>query len=544
MPSGPSYTSEAQFTSIRRVIEDIRGGHIFIPRFQRPFVWNDDQRLELLRSIKASMPVGSLLVWRTSQLRLACYDRLGPHRLPVPPEGADHVRSYLLDGHQRLSTLFGVFVGLHGEAESDGEVNWDIRYNLREEDFELYRDRAAKDPLVRMPDLLDAKSARRLQRELEFQAKVSGWRSEDLDLWTDRIDDLALRIQEYRLPVIPVVTDDLELATRTFSRINSQGTPMSEVHMVAALTWTEQFDLRERMGQLIEALPVGWQGLDERVFLNVLKGLFGFDITKTSRENLAQRISQQPDIVDDAIRALEAAVEVLQTTLRIPSSEFLPYSLQLVLLAVVLHQQPTPTPEVCDRLSDWLRLTTFWETFAGATHAVVQNALRDLRRILEGKEPEWPFPRPDRPATLRRRFDLRAARVRDALLWLASRPGLQDPTSQAIDGLGLVDRHGMRTAMRIVPASEAREDEARQLQMSIANVVVMPPDQHAPFRYRLLHGPDLSEQLLEPHFLSSDLINTLRNGDVVGFLRGRYERVRDADRQRFQEVRARVLGTA
>ena len=57
---------------IGALIAGINKGEIKVPKFQRAFVWKDDQALNLLDSIANNYPVGSLLLWRTqgkTQLR-------------------------------------------------------------------------------------------------------------------------------------------------------------------------------------------------------------------------------------------------------------------------------------------------------------------------------------------------------------------------------------------------------------------------------------------------------------------------------------------
>ena len=51
--------------SINMLINDIKKGEIKVPQFQRPFVWKDEQAIELLDSISSNYPVGSLLLWKT-----------------------------------------------------------------------------------------------------------------------------------------------------------------------------------------------------------------------------------------------------------------------------------------------------------------------------------------------------------------------------------------------------------------------------------------------------------------------------------------------
>ncbi|MCR6650948.1 MAG: DUF262 domain-containing protein [Cellvibrionaceae bacterium] len=45
----------------------IKEGAIRLPRFQRPFVWQRSDMLKLLDSIYKGYPIGSVLIWNSSQ---------------------------------------------------------------------------------------------------------------------------------------------------------------------------------------------------------------------------------------------------------------------------------------------------------------------------------------------------------------------------------------------------------------------------------------------------------------------------------------------
>ena len=114
------------------LVEEIASRGIRIPRFQRPFEWSDGQRLTLLDSIKQGLPIGSLLTWKTSTHKLASYEKLGPFALRPALDEAQ--RTYLLDGHQRVSTLYGalwstpVATDSEEETSSDDETRWPISW--------------------------------------------------------------------------------------------------------------------------------------------------------------------------------------------------------------------------------------------------------------------------------------------------------------------------------------------------------------------------------------------------------------------------------
>ena len=44
MSESPSYVSQPQVIDLPKLLADVRAGHIQVPRFQRPFVWEDVNR--------------------------------------------------------------------------------------------------------------------------------------------------------------------------------------------------------------------------------------------------------------------------------------------------------------------------------------------------------------------------------------------------------------------------------------------------------------------------------------------------------------------
>ena len=91
---------------IASLLSDVAKGNIKIPVFQREYVWKDEQIISLLDSIYQGYPVGSLLLWSTRE-PLKHERNVGGFKLPETPE--DYPVQYVLDGQQRLSTLYGVF---------------------------------------------------------------------------------------------------------------------------------------------------------------------------------------------------------------------------------------------------------------------------------------------------------------------------------------------------------------------------------------------------------------------------------------------------
>lgn len=97
------------------VMNDISTGAIKIPQFQRDFVWNRHKSAKLVDSLLKGYPIGTFILWRTKE-QLRSIRNLGNIELPPTPAG-DYIH-YVLDGQQRLTTLFATVKGL--TVERDG----------------------------------------------------------------------------------------------------------------------------------------------------------------------------------------------------------------------------------------------------------------------------------------------------------------------------------------------------------------------------------------------------------------------------------------
>src|SRR5690349_4615547 len=117
------------------VLDQIDAGSMLLPEFQRGYVWNRDQVRGFMRSLYLGYPVGSLLVWETDTTDKAV--RGGP---------GGGVRQLLLDGQQRITSLYGVTRGRPPAFfEGDPAAFTGLRFHVAEESFEFYAPVKMKD---------------------------------------------------------------------------------------------------------------------------------------------------------------------------------------------------------------------------------------------------------------------------------------------------------------------------------------------------------------------------------------------------------------
>lgn len=519
MTQSPSYVSEPQVVDLPKLLSDVRGGHIQVPRFQRPFVWDDERRVELLRSLRAGIPVGSLLVWRTSQNQLRCFDRLAGVNIPQPVPG--QTVSYLLDGHQRLTTLFAAFAPPDGREARPGVPSEDdapepIYFDLAQDDFVVGNPRREWSCLP-LHLLLDAVGLRRYFREAE---KAQDVEPDRLDAYQTLAEKVLYAMQWCRIPVVPLSTESLELATRTFHRVNSQGVPMTEVHMVAALTWGDNYDLREAFQSTWaqEDLPPGWEPTDEQQTLNVVKGLLGMDLSRAPGDLLVNRIRQRHEKND---RIAERSVQFLVQAMRLASTHcvhtpaLIPYQLQLTLTAIALGSLAEGQVPDTELLRRWWGLTTVWASFSGASTSRVQAALKHLRAGLSGQPVPWPdqlYSSPFLPSLPA--LELRNARARYFL----------DGYAQACGKVPLLHERKTRALVSVVQGRGAE-----------AGVRFLWESEHMRTLTDALGRGDTDA--LRGHFVDGECLRAWQAGDVDGFVRTRQQLMDAQDRVWFVGLR-------
>ncbi|WP_437296290.1 DUF262 domain-containing protein [Sorangium sp. So ce426] len=473
------------------ILAEVKSGDLVVPRFQRPFVWDDDRRLQLLDSIAQGMPIGSLLVWRTSRRDLETYERVGGIRLERARQGDEKV-NYLLDGHQRISTLFGALQS--GEREppgKDDDTRWPLFYELGAKERPAFRiaPRRGDPPVHWLPldILLDGDALFDFTQRLRLESK------RDL---AREAENLANIFRDYIIPIVPLVTEELDTVTDAFVRINSQGKGMTEAHMLRALTHLKTIDTDQHFSEVRARLQaVGWGRLDDQVLVNVLKAMLGLDVYASGVRRVHEMLKTDSKPLGALASAVEEAVEALNA-IGVCGPPALPYAYQLVTLAAIAARFPgrLGEPGVRDNLRRWFWITTYTEHFTGMTGSGIRDTIEDLASKLWG-----PPIKADLVETveLLPAFRLPSVRARAFLLFLAQLPENETARSQHQQLLGMDD---VRSAPLLYP-DWSRSDPA--------NRVIAAPAELRKLRAALQRGQILTSDLADAHGIPEEAVRVL-----------------------------------
>ena len=114
---------------VTTILDQIDGGSMALPEFQRGYVWNRDQVRGLMGSLYRRYPVGGLLAWVTDT---ATAEARGDQTLPP---GAVKL---LLDGQQRMTSLYGIVRGTPPPFfDGNAAAFTGLYFNLEDESFEF-----------------------------------------------------------------------------------------------------------------------------------------------------------------------------------------------------------------------------------------------------------------------------------------------------------------------------------------------------------------------------------------------------------------------
>lgn len=497
--------------SINELVSRVEDGRIRIPAFQRGFVWEPDRVAYLMDSLFQGYPIGSVLLWRTKNA-LRTERSLGPFQLAE--RDPDYPIDYVLDGQQRITSIFGVF---QTEIEVEETPDWlPIYYDLAAEPDAQERQFVALpatevDPVRHFP-------LATIRDSTAYRTATEPFEGDTLR----QIDRMADRFKEVQLPTAVFETDDPATVAIVFERVNRLGVELDTFQLISAWTWSEEFDLKSEFEELAEELkPFGFAGVGEDInlLLRCCAAVVAGDAATTALVNLNGRVvREQFGVIKGGILG---AVDFLKANLHVQKLENLPFPSVLVPLTVFFAAPDGTGVQVADpqrqAILRWFWRSAFSRRFsAGVLRNLkadidAMGALRrdghsdDLDRISATVDPSY---------FIGNNFNVRAVNTKVFVLMMAQKEPRTWVSGQPV-GLAEVLRNYNRTEFHHVYPQKYLGDQGRNASeiSPLANLVFMSAQDNkilggvAPSKYQPRMTADRVSVILEHALCPANTFN-------------------------------------
>jgi hypothetical protein len=194
------------------------------------------------------------------------------------------------------------------------------------------------------------------------------------------IATLTERFKDYEFPVVTIKDRTNQEVCRVFQRINSSGTSLSTLELLAAWTWSDQFDLRNEIETVIDKLAdKGYEQLDETLLMRCLAAVV------LDRIEADELVDTTPDTLIDGMmrlkQAMYATVDFLEKELRIKNVIFIPFPIMVVPLVKFFSLNQKPNAAQLKGLKRWFWLVSFTQRYKAGTNTAVMDDIAAMREL-------------------------------------------------------------------------------------------------------------------------------------------------------------------
>ena len=350
---------------VSTLLDQIDLGAVALPEFQRGYVWNRDQVRSLMDSLYRKHPVGSLLVWvtKTEEANARGESPLAPGSVKL-----------LLDGQQRVTTLYGIIRG-RAPAFFNGNVQTftGLYFNIDTKTFEFYGPIRMKDQpqWISVTELMQkgvGEFIKGLFENPELQPKMSSYITK-----LNAIDS----IKETDFHVDEVTGDDknVDVVVDIFNKVNSGGTKLSKGDLALAKICGQWPDARKSM----QAKLAKWRNAGFHFKLEWLLRCVNAVATGEARFAALHRVDvvafQQS--LERAERSIDILLNLISGRLGLDQDRVLGshYSFPLMARYLVDRGGNLTDHRQRDRLLYWYIHTFLWGRYAGSTETVLDQDL-------------------------------------------------------------------------------------------------------------------------------------------------------------------------
>lgn len=364
------------------LIHEIGNGDIKIPKFQRDFVWSIEKTAELLDSIIKGYPIGTFILWKTNE-RLNHIKNIGNLELPPTPDG--NQVQYVLDGQQRITSLYAAYKGAKirregNKIKTDYElISVDLEKDIKNNDEQIIVSEKKNNAQISLKHLLD----------IDYNYLRENFN----DLYITKIIQYHGIFNSYDFSTVVLRREDIDSAIEVFTRINTGGKTLTLFEIMSAKTYDEEqnFDMQSKFQEFLNELgDANYETISSSVILNVLSLILS-ENRECNRKTILQLEKQQIiDTWDDVISAIRFSVDFFRSVFKIPVSKLLPYDSLLVPFSCFFYyEKENPIGDKLRYLREFFWRISLSHRYSSATETKLAQDFKRIDKIRSGLRPKY-----------------------------------------------------------------------------------------------------------------------------------------------------------
>ena len=353
--------------TIQSLINSIENNQYFLPEFQRGFRWTSDQVKRYFQSLYKGYPTGAFLVWKAE--------------VPTKTKGVilseeQKFNRLILDGQQRLTTLYTLLKGFPPNWLEGRPPRTDLYFNLETEEFQYYTRTlmSGKREWVPVGEIFQQGVSR-------FVSNIS---ADDIEYRAYLFDCLNPLNQLHDIVKYTYYIQEVELqdpiqVVEIFNLVNSAGTPLSDADLSLALITGRWENCKDCMREATEnyrryGFHFGMDFFTRCIsVIGTSRGVFD-DVQKLNKDDYVEAWTKTE-------KSLNYLINVLPQHAYIDENTFL--STQYIFFPLVYYlarnQFKFPDAQTRDKFLYWLYNALMWGRYSGSSESVLDRDIRILK---------------------------------------------------------------------------------------------------------------------------------------------------------------------
>lgn len=357
---------------VSEILDNIDGGGLSLPMFQRGYVWTRPQVRNLMQSLYRDFPVGGLLLWETRA-----------ENVDIRSSGqvsASGKISLLLDGQQRVTSLYGIMRGKTPPFfDGDASAFAGLYFHLENEEFEFRSPvkMALDNRWMAVTELFEKGPSRAKIADLRSS---SAYTEDQLEIYTERAHRI-LNVRNTDFPVQLVTGEDktTDVVVEIFNEVNSGGRKLSKGDLALARIGGHWPEVREEMQRRLSKWRQAGFTADRDWLLRCVTALVA---DASEYEHLRNKpIVEIQQALEQSEPVIDCLLEATRTHLGMDTDKVHKSKQAFPVMVKYLANSggDFPNDAAKAQLLHWYISASIWGRFSGPTETIINQDLAALR---------------------------------------------------------------------------------------------------------------------------------------------------------------------